>query len=139
MLVGEFDLTANDGNSDLTITSAGTSICDQIEDLDGMTAVSASVKFNYGSGGTTCKLYLQTLFGSVWVDIACFAFTTSSAHKIVNLSGLTPKTTAITPTDGSLTDDTCVDGILGTALRAKVISTGTYAGSTQLVGRVVVR
>ena len=120
--------------------SAGTAI-EYVDRLDGLTAITAQFRLAYGSGGTTVKAYLQTSIdqGTTWVDIACVAFTTSSSTKVVNLSGLTAKTTAATPTDGSLTDDTCVDGILGDRLRVKITTTGTYAGSTTLSVRVSAR
>lgn len=141
MTVGIFSLTKNDGATDLAITTAATSICDFIDDLDGMTGVTISARLAWGSGGTAVKTYVQTSLdqGSTWIDIACLTFSAASAHKVINLSGLTPKTTAATPTDGALTDDTCVDGILGDRLRCKVVSTGTYAGSTTLSVRASVR
>lgn len=138
---GVYSLTKNDGASDLAITTAGTIICEVIDDLDGMTAVSLSARLAYGSGGTTCKIYVQTSLdqGTSWQDIACFAFATAAEHQTLNISGLTPKLTQVTPTDGTLADDTAVDGILGDRLRTKVVSTGTYAGSTVLSVRAEVR
>lgn len=119
--------------ADLSITTALTgSAQTAIEDLEGIFAASIQAKFAYGSGGTSAKAYVQTTLdnGLTWVDIASFAFTTSSATKIVNLSGLTPKTTAVTPSDGALSDDTCVDGVLGDAFRVKITSVGVYVNST---------
>lgn len=112
-----------------------------IDRLDGMLAAAIAFRFAYGSGGTTCKAYLQTSFdqGTTWVDVACVAFATASLTKVINLSALTPKTTGVTPSDGSLTDDTCVDGLLGDRLRVKVTSVGTYAGNTLLSVRAAVR
>lgn len=136
---GEFTLSNYEGEAALPIAAAGTFVCDVVENLEGLTALTLSMRFAYGSGGTTCKVYVQTRFGSVWCDIACFAFTTAAAHRLVNLSGLTPKTTPVTPSDGALTDDTFVDGILGEALRLKAVVTGTYAGSTLLDGRAACR
>lgn len=136
---GVFALSQLDGESDVTITAAASYACDEIDDLDGLTAVTISSRFAYGSGGTTARLYIQTRFGGIWVDIACMLFATASAHRIVNLSGLTPKTTAVTPTDGALTDDTCLDGCLGDALRAKIVTVGTYAGTTLMIVRAAVR
>jgi hypothetical protein len=88
--------------------------------------------FTYGSGGTSAKVYIQTSFdgGTTWVDIANFAHTTSSLSRSYNLSALTPVTTVYTVTDGTLTDNTCKDGLLGDQYRVKFTSVGTYAGST---------
>jgi hypothetical protein len=126
---------------DITITAAGTQTATAVEDLDGMLAAAVQFRLAYGSGGTSVKAYLQTSLdqGSTWIDVACFTATTASAVRVVNLSALTPKTTLVTPTDGALSDDSAVDGILGDRLRLKVVSVGTYAGSTLLTVRAVVR
>lgn len=126
---------------DVTVTTAGTQTATAVDGLEGMTAVTLSARLAYGSGGTSLKAYLQTSCdqGTTWTDIACLTWTTAGGQKVVNLSGLTPKTTAAVPTDGTLTDDTCVDGILGDRLRLKVVSVGTYAGSTVLSVRAVCR
>lgn len=96
--------------------------------------LTAQANFTYGSGGTNATAYLQTTLdnGLTWTDIACFQFTTASARKIVNLSAQTAVTTAVSPTDGSMTANTAQDGILGPRFRVKYASTGTYAGSTTL-------
>lgn len=114
-----------------SVDASGTAI-EYVDRLEGMTAATVQFRFAYGSGGTTAKAYLQTSLdqGTTWVDIACEAFTTSSSVQVVNLSGLTPKTSAATPGDGALADDTCVDGILGDRLRVKITTTGTYVGTT---------
>lgn len=87
--------------------------------------------FAYGSGGTSVAVFLQTSLdgGTSWIDIANFSFTTASAIAIVNLSAATPKTTAVTPTDGSLAANTVVDGIIGAMFRCKGSSVGTYVGA----------
>jgi len=110
-----------------------------ITDLEGATAVTIQAALAYGSGGTTAKADIETSLdgGTTWVPIARLAFTTASATKVVNLSGLTPKTTPYTP--ATLSDDTAVDGILGDRLRASITTTGTYGGSTVLAVRVAVR
>ncbi|CAB4196088.1 hypothetical protein UFOVP1299_54 [uncultured Caudovirales phage] len=112
-----------------------------ISGLEGVFAVSLQARLAYGSGGTTCKAYVQTSFdqGTTWVDVACFAFGTASETALVNLSCLTPKTTQVVPTDGTLADDTSVDGLLGDRIRAKVTTTGTYATNTVLSLRMVAR
>ena len=90
--------------------------------------------FDYGSGGTTAVVWVQTSFdsGTTWVDIANFAHTTSDLSRAYNLSGLTPVTTVYTVTDGSLADNTCKDGLIGDQLRVKFTSTGTYGGTTTM-------
>ena len=100
----------------------------------GSKGITAQAIFTYGSSGTSTKAYLQTSLdgGVTWVDIASWAFTTSSSTKIYNLSARTPKTTQVTPTDGSLTDNTAVDGLIGDRIRTKYVTTGTYADSTSL-------
>ena len=109
--------------------------------LEGMLALALQFRFAYGSGGAGVKAYAQTSFdqGQTWVDIACATFAQVSATKIVNLSALTPKTTAATPTDGALADDTALDGLLGDRLRVKVTTEGTYSGNTSLSVRAAIR
>lgn len=114
----------------LGITAALTaSALTPIEDLDGMTAVTIEASFAYGSGGTTCKAKVQTTFdgGTTWRDIAEFDFTTASAVKFANLSGLLSKAvTAYT----ALSAEGVIDGVLGDQLRVEVTSTGTYVATT---------
>ncbi len=88
--------------------------------------------FNYGSGGTSVDAYVQTSvdLGLTWTDIAQFHFTMASARFLFNLSAATPKTSQVTPTDGTLAANSAVDGILGGMLRVKYQSSGTYVGST---------
>jgi len=120
----------------LAITTANTAVAgDTIALPNGARSVNLLAKFTYGSGGTKTTAYVQTSLdgGATWVDIACVTFTTASANKLVNLSGLTALGTVYTPTDGSLTDDTTKDGILGDLLRVKYTTTGTYAATTLVV------
>ncbi len=126
---------------DSAITTAGTITGDWFTDLEGMLGAGFQAKLAYGSGGSTCRVYLQTSLdgGTSAVDIACVAFATAGGTKILNFSALTPKLTEVTPTDGALADDTALDGVLGDRLRVKVVSTGTYAGSTALSCRAMAR
>lgn len=125
----------NPGDYSLVDLSLTTALAAQaqtpIQNLEGMLAVTIDFKFSYGSGGTTCKCWVQVSSddGQTWKDIACRAFTTSSDTKTINLSGLTPVTTAITPTDGAMADNTVQDGVLGSLMRAKITSTGTYSNT----------
>jgi hypothetical protein len=124
---------------DFAITTAGTQIGDWTEtDLSGLLAMAAQIRLAYGSGGTNVKAYLQTSLdeGTTAIDIACVVFLAVSENAALNFSALTPKTTQVTPTDGAIADDTAIDGILGDRFRLKVVSTGTYAGSTVLSGRI---
>lgn len=108
-----------------------------IDGLDFMAAVTLFVNFTYGSGGTTCAVIVQTsLDGTNWVDVARFDFTTAGLAKIANLSGLTPVAAA---TVAALSAQGNLDGVLGDRLRAKVTSTGTYAGNTAVSVRAAVR
>jgi hypothetical protein len=140
-MAGIYSLTKRADAADLQIAAAGTVICDVIDNLDGMIALTLSFRLAYGSGGATIKAFVQTSLdgGSTWIDIACIAFALASANKVVNVSGLTPKTTPVVPTDGALADDSCIDGVLGDRLRCKVVSTGVYAGTTVLAVRAAAR
>lgn len=102
--------------------------------LSGMTYLVAQAKFLYGAGGTTTKAFIQTSLdgGVTWIDIMCFAFTTSAATKVSAVVATTALTAGITPTDGSLTDNTIVSGLLGDRVRVKYVTTGTYTGATSL-------
>jgi hypothetical protein len=117
---------------DQAITTALASVAlTPITDLEGMLACTILARFAYGSGGTLAKAYVQVTFddGATWIDVACFAFGTISSTRVINLSGLTSKTTPLTPSDGALADDTFVDGVLGSAMRVKLVTTGTYANT----------
>jgi len=98
----------------------------------GAKEITAIADFVYGSGGTTCKAYLQTKVGGTWTDIMCFAFALASAKKISVVHEDTPMAPALPPTDGTLADDTILNGLLGQEVRVKVISVGTYAGGTTI-------
>jgi hypothetical protein len=124
-----------------SITTAGTFTGDWVDDFEGCLALLAQLRFVYGSGGTSVAAYLQTSAdqGSTPIDIAAVAFGVVSENAVLNFSALTPKTTQITPSDGALTSDTAVDGILGDRFRVKIVVVGTYAGSTQLVCSAIAR
>jgi hypothetical protein len=124
--LGDFSL------ADQAVTTALSSVAlTPVQDLEGMLACTILARFAYGSGGTSAKAYVQVTLddGATWIDVASFAFATASATRVINLSGLTPKTTPLTPSDGALSDDTFVDGVLGSAMRVKITSVGTYANT----------
>lgn len=110
-----------------------------VDRLEGVTALTFQANFAYGAGGTNLKADLETSIdqGSTWLPICRIAFTTASASKVVNVSGLTPKTTAASLSTPS--DDACTDAILGDRFRVKITSTGTYTGATTISARASVR
>jgi hypothetical protein len=95
-------------------------------------SANVQANFTFGSSGSTVTAWAQTSLdgGKTWVDTAAFGFTTSSAIKAFNLSTTTAVLAPLVPTDGALTSNTAVAGIIGNLWRAKVTSTGTYAGTT---------
>ncbi len=126
---------------DFNVAAAGTQVGEAVIDLDGMQAALLQLRLAYGSGGTTIRAYVQCSAdqSTTWYDVACVLFGTASEVALLNLSALTPKTTEVTPTDGALADDTAIDGVITDRMRLKVVSTGTYAGSTLLSARLVAR
>ena len=87
--------------------------------------------FHYGSGGTAVDCDMQTSIDGVnFFDVANFNFATTSARVLYNLSSLTPRTAQLTPTDGTLDPNTCIDGIIGHLWRCKYSTTGLYANTT---------
>lgn len=117
---------------DTDITAAGTYTTTPELQLSGMKYLVAEAKLTYGSGGTSVKAYVQTSLdqGETWIDIMSFAFTTASASKVSAVSAAIALAAAVAPTDGSLTDNTILNGLLGDRLRVKYVVTGTYAGTT---------
>ncbi len=117
-----------------TITTALTAVSrGEASGIFGVKALVVEANFVYGSGGTNLKAWLQTsLDGGVnWIDIANFAFTTTSGRKVTTLD-LDAVATAVVPTTATLGDDAIVDGILGDSFRVILTTTGTYAGDTTL-------
>lgn len=103
--------------------------------------ITAQANFVYGSGGTTCKAWIQTSLddGASWIDVVNFAFTTASAKKVAQVNNFVAQASVVTPTDGTLADNTIVNGLLGRMVRVKLTTTGTYAGSTKLTILATVR
>ena len=124
-----------------TIPAAGTVTTTPVTGLAGARNIAAQAKFLYGAGGTSVKAYLQTSLdaGVTWIDIACFAFTTSAATKVSALQTAIALAAAVTPTDGSLSDNTILNGLFGDRVRLKYIVVGTYTGASSLQVDLVVR
>jgi hypothetical protein len=111
-----------------------------VDRIEGALAVMLEANFNYGSGGDTLKVMVETSAdqGTTWIEVARFAFATASAQKVVNLSGLTP---VAVYAPGSLSDDAVKDGILGDRFRARILkgAGAAYAGNTSLSLRLHAR
>lgn len=118
-----------------TVFGSAPSTSGQFLSLAGARYLVVQCVFTYGSGGTTANLYVQTSldWGVTWVDVMNFSFTTASATKISAITtNIAPATQAFSPTDGSLTANTIVQGVLGAQFRTKLTTTGTYAGGTTI-------
>lgn len=139
---GTFDLGSVAVTTALTnsVITSGTSPAGTaqafIDRFEGMQSLAIFCNFTYGSGGTTCALVVQTTFDDTnWIDIARFDFTTSSGSKVTNLSAGSKAVTAV----AALGAEGVLDGILGAKVRARVTSTGTYAGNTSIACRIGAR
>lgn len=123
-----------------TITTAVTGVAGTVfKGLSGVRYLVCQCIFTYGSGGTNATMYLQTSFdqGTTWVDIMAFQFTTATATKISAVNTyIAPASQAFAPTDGSLTANTIIQGALGSRIRSKLTTTGTYGGSTTISATV---
>lgn len=109
-----------------------------IDRLAGMESVTIFADFEYGSGGTSVLVYVQTSLNQSgdWIDIARIDFATADAQKTVNLSAAAAAAVAAV---AALSNEGKVDGVLGDRLRVKVTTTGTYAGNTSISVRAAVR
>lgn len=121
------------------ITAAMTSEAQtEIVDLDGMLSASIVARLAYGSGGTSIAAIVETSMdgGTAWYHVARFDFTTSTATKYANLSGLTAKAAA---SYAALASEGVNDGLIGPIFRANLTTVGTYAGNTVLDIRMACR
>ena len=84
--------------------------------------------FDYGSGGTTIKIYLQGSYdqGTTWVSIANMTFATADDAKLL---GIVPVSFVATDADATQTDNTQLSH-LAPRLRVSIVTAGTYAAST---------
>ncbi len=113
------------------ITNESSAVIDGLGRLGG---VSLTASFTYvAASATSAKAYVQTSLdeGVTWIDIACFAFTTSSATKRGHISRQQVLAVGAITT-GTLSDDTLVQGLLGDRLRVSFTSVGTYGAGTTL-------
>jgi hypothetical protein len=98
--------------------------------------------FDWGSGGTNLKLFLQTSIdnGATWADVANHAYLAADLARISVVSAfVAPGSQAFAPTDAALGDNLVVNGLFGDRLRIKYTSTGTYAGNTTIAAWVTGR
>ena len=126
-----YNMAAVDG---VVITTAATVVTEPFVFVPGsVQSIALQSDFTYGSSGTTVKVYLQTSLdaGSKWVDIAAHAFATTSLNKVSAVRRAVARAEAVV-TDGTLSDDTELDGLIGDRVRIKYVSVGTYATSTTL-------
>lgn len=117
-----------------TITAAQAAQTSAVILLPGLKGLLVHASFVYGSGGTSAKYWIQTSLdlGTTWVDVMCFAFATTTAKKVSGVRMDIALAAGITPTDGTLADNTILDGLLGDRLRVKYTTVGTYAGTTTI-------
>jgi len=127
----------------VAVTTAVTgSIQTPVTGFGKVTALTIQAAFTYvASSATSCDAYIQTSAdgGTTWADIANFHFTTASATQIVNVSGLTAVTTPVAITDGTISNNTVQQGMLGDRYRVKITSVGTYGAGTTLAVNVQAR
>lgn len=117
-----------------TIAGATTIVGDPVALPMGVKTVAVLSKLVVAGGGTTVKVYLQTSLdgGVTWIDVACHAFTTSTASKVSAVRASVALAAGVTPGDGALTDNTILDGLMGDRIRAKAVVAGTYTGASSL-------
>lgn len=111
-----------------------------IGSLDGMLAATLQANFNAGNGaGTSCIVDVFTSLdqGTTWWQVVRLKFLNVNGEKVVNLSGLSPRTTPATPT--LLADDTCLDGVFGDRWRASITTVGTFGGNASVSCRMQAR
>ena len=118
----------------LTNTTAGTYPSAEISIPMGATVILAQAVFVRGGGGTTCDVFVQTSVdnGGSWIDVMQFAFATTTVTKISGVRPYIATAANITPTDGGLSNNTILDGVIGDRLRVKAVVVGTYSSTSTL-------
>lgn len=117
-----------------TITTAGTVISGTVTGLYDSVVIGASMIFDWGSGGTAGTAYLQTSpnGGTNWFDVAAFAFGSADLNHYASLAIPSFGTGTFAITDGALTGGAITPIPIGDSARVKIVSVGTYAGTTTL-------
>lgn len=95
----------------------------------GINALTIEAAFTYGSGGTTAILRIDTALGSggVWRNIARIDFATATLVRAFTIS----RSALAVTTLAELGSESIVN-VLGDRFRARLTTTGTYAGGTLL-------
>lgn len=135
----------NAGSFNLANRAISTNITGEVQTavdgLEGAVAVTIRGQLAYGSGGSSFKAWVQTSLdnGENWQDVCCFAGTTASFVKEFNISGLTPVTTAYTPTQAAMSDDSAKDGIVGSQWRCVISTSGAAYANTNFICSIEAR
>ena len=118
-----------------TIGAAVTRVISQVIDLPrAVKSIAMQSKFLFGAAGTNLKVWYQTSFdnGETWRDMACHAFLVAALNKASAISSDVAAAVNTALSDGALADDTIVQGLIGSKIRAVYTSTGTYTGATSI-------
>jgi hypothetical protein len=69
-----------------------------------------------------------------WIDIMNFHLTTAALTKVsVVTTAIAPAAQAAAPTDGTMSSNTVLNGVLGSQVRVKLITASTvYSGLTSI-------
>lgn len=96
--------------------------------------VAAQATFVRSAGGTTLDVYIQTSLDDevTWCDVANFSFATTTVRKVSAVKASTALAANVTPTDGAITPNTILSGLIGTKFRVKYVVVGTYTGSLRV-------
>lgn len=94
----------------------------------------AQADFTRDSGGTSVNVYVQTsVDGEVtWADVMNFSLATTSVRKVSAVKTSTALAANVTPSDGALTANTILSGLLGTKVRVKYVVVGSYVGTLRV-------
>lgn len=110
------------------IGAAGTNIYAVEAPTGGAVQLALFGNFDYGSGGTTVKCYVEGSYdGAVtWVPVANITFTTADDMKVLNV---VPTGIASWDADATQSDDAAINHI-PPRLRVREVVAGTYAATT---------
>jgi len=122
------------------LAADGTFISEEAALPAGTKALTVEAKFVRAAGGTTLDCYVQTSLdgGVTWIDIMNLTFAITTANKVSAVRANIALAPAVTPTDGTLADNSIVDGLLGDRIRVKYVTVGTYSGASSLTVTAVI-